>query len=103
MWREDNPSISLGRSRSKAGAAHPAPPMLAPSTFLQGPYRFVFHYIAGRSWQFGALLLTVVGAAGCAVAVQYVMKLLVDGMAGPREASATVWSALVLFVTFIAG
>jgi ATP-binding cassette subfamily B protein len=77
--------------------------MAAPSTFLKGPYRFVLHYIAGHPWQFGALLLTVVGAAGCAVAVQYVMKLLVDGMAGPREASATVWSALVLFVTFIAG
>ncbi|UVF21669.1 ABC transporter ATP-binding protein/permease [Microvirga terrae] len=98
MWREDNPLISL----SKSGAAHQAPPMLAPSTFLQGPYRFVLHYIVGRPWQFGALLLTVVAAAGCAVAVQYVMKLLVDGMAGPREASAAVWSALVLFVTLIA-
>ncbi|HEV2566948.1 MAG TPA: ABC transporter ATP-binding protein [Microvirga sp.] len=92
--------ISLGRSRSKAGAA---PAMLAPSTFLQGPYRFVLHYIVGRPWQFGALLLTVVGAAGCAVAVQYVMKLLVDGMTGPRDASTAVWSALFLFVTFIAG
>jgi ATP-binding cassette subfamily B protein len=77
--------------------------MLAPSTFLQGPYRFVLHYIVGRPWQFGALLLTVVGAAGCAVAVQYVMKLLVDGMTGPRDASTAVWSALFLFVTFIAG
>src|SRR5918993_415337 len=37
------------------------------------------------------------------VAVQYVMKLLVDGMAGSREASAAVWSALILFVAFIAG
>ncbi len=100
MWREDSPLISLGRSRSKAGAA---PAMLAPSTFLQGPYRFVLHYIVGRPWQFGALLLTVVGAAGCAVAVQYVMKLLVDGMTGPRDASTAVWSALFLFVTFIAG
>lgn len=103
MWREDSPLISLGRSRSKAGAAHAAPAMLAPSTFLQGPYRFVLHYMVGRPWQFGALLLTVVGAAGCAVAVQYVMKLLVDGMTGPRDASTAVWSALFLFVTFIAG
>jgi ATP-binding cassette subfamily B protein len=63
----------------------------------------VLHYVVARPWQFAALLMAVVGAAGCAVAVQYVMKLLVDGMAGPREASAAVWSALVLFVTFIAG
>jgi ATP-binding cassette subfamily B protein len=59
--------------------------------------------VVGRPWQFAALLIAVAGAAGCAVAVQYVMKLLVDGMAGPREASAAVWSALILFVTFIAG
>jgi ATP-binding cassette subfamily B protein len=31
------------------------------------------------------------------------MKLLVDAMAGPREANAAVWSALILFVSFIAG
>jgi ATP-binding cassette, subfamily B, bacterial len=103
MWWEDSLSVNSGRSRSRSLRIHPAPPMAAPSTFLQGPYRFVLHYIVGRPWQFGALLLAVVGAAGCAVAVQYVMKLLVDGMAGPRDASATVWSALILFVTFIAG
>jgi ATP-binding cassette, subfamily B, bacterial len=103
MWWEDSLSVNSGRSRSRSPRIHPAPPMAAPSTFLQGPYRFVLHYIVGRPWQFGALLLAVVGAAGCAVAVQYVMKLLVDGMAGPRDASATVWSALILFVTFIAG
>ena len=103
MWRDDSLSVNSGRSRSRSPRIQPAPPMAAPSTFLQGPYRFVLHYIVGRPWQFGALLLAVVGAAGCAVAVQYVMKLLVDGMAGSRDASATVWSALILFVIFIAG
>jgi ATP-binding cassette subfamily B protein len=103
MWWDDSLLVNSGRSRSRSLTINPAPPMAAPSTFLQGPYRFVLHYISGRPWQFGALLLAVVGAGGCAVAVQYVMKLLVDGMAGPREASAAVWSALILFVTFIAG
>jgi ATP-binding cassette subfamily B protein len=103
MWWDDSLLVNSGRSRSRSLTINPAPPMAAPSTFLQGPYQFVLHYIAGRPWQFGALLLAVVGAGGCAVAVQYVMKLLVDGMAGPREASAAVWSALILFVTFIAG
>ena len=103
MWRDDGLSVGPKGRPPEGGPPHRAPPPAAPSAFLQGPYRFVLHYVVGRRWQFAALLLTVAGAAGCAVAVQYVMKLLVDGMAGPREASAAVWSALVMFVTFIAG
>jgi ATP-binding cassette subfamily B protein len=104
MWRDDDSlSIASGTPRPRSDASHLAPPSAPPSAFLQGPYRFVLHYVAARPWQFAALLAAVAGAAGCAVAVQYVMKLLVDAMAGPREASAMVWSALVLFVTFIAG
>ncbi len=103
MWRDDGLSLGPKGHPPERGAPHVAPPPAAPSAFLQGPYRFVLHYVAGRRWQFAALLLTVAGAAGCAVAVQYVMKLLVDAMAGPGEASAAVWSALVMFVTFIAG
>ncbi len=103
MWRDDGLSPGPGGRHPRAGAPHLAPPPSAPSAFLKGPYRFVLHYVAARPWQFAALLIAVAGAAGCAVAVQYVMKLLVDGMAGSREASAAVWSALVLFVAFIAG
>ncbi len=103
MWRDDGLSVGPKGRPPEGGPPHRAPPPAAPSAFLQGPYRFVLHYVVGRRWRFAALLLTVAGAAGCAVAVQYVMKLLVDGMAGPREASAAVWSALVMFVTFIAG
>jgi ATP-binding cassette subfamily B protein len=103
MWRDDDSLTGARRQRPQADVPHLAPPEAVPSAFLQGPYRFVIHYVMSRPWQFAALLMTVAGAAGCAVAVQYVMKLLVDGMAGPREASAAVWSALILFVTFIAG
>ncbi len=103
MWRDDGLSAGAGGNRSHKDKTHVAPRIATPSTFLQGPYRFVLHYVVGRPWQFGALLLAVVGAAGCAVALQYVMKLLVDAMAGPREASGAVWSALILFVSFIAG
>jgi ATP-binding cassette, subfamily B, bacterial len=103
MWRDDGLPFRSRGHRPQAGGPHRAPPAAAPSAFLQGPYRFVLHYVVGRPWQFGALLTTVAAAAGCAVAMQYVMKLLVDAMAGPREASAAVWSALVLFVIFIAG
>jgi ATP-binding cassette subfamily B protein len=43
----------------------------------------------------------VVGAAGCAVIIQYVMKLLVDGMSQSGDAAA-VWSSLALFIGVIA-
>jgi ATP-binding cassette subfamily B protein len=44
----------------------------------------------------------VATAAGCAVGVQYQMKLLVDAMAGTGGPSAGVWAALGLFVLLIA-
>jgi ATP-binding cassette subfamily B protein len=44
----------------------------------------------------------VMGAAGCAVASQYVMKLLVDAMAGPREANSAAWTALAILIALIA-
>jgi ATP-binding cassette subfamily B protein len=43
----------------------------------------------------------VVTASSCAVAVQYVMKLLVDAMAGPRD-SGLAETALMIFIIFIA-
>jgi len=43
----------------------------------------------------------VIAAASCAVAVQYVMKLLVDAMAGPRD-SGQAETALAIFIVFIA-
>lgn len=70
--------------------------------FLNGPYRFVLHYIRRHALLFAGLAMTVVIAAACAVAVQYVMKLLVDGMAGSRDNAAAVWTALFLFVGLIA-
>jgi ATP-binding cassette subfamily B protein len=48
------------------------------------------------------LLLFVVGAAGAAVSIQYVLTMLVDIMAGPVEARGHVWIALGFFVGLIA-
>lgn len=75
--------------------ANPLPP------FLQGPGAFIWHYVRGRPLHFAGLALMVIGAAACAVVVQYVMKLLVDAMAGPRDGSAA-WTALWIFIGFIA-
>jgi ATP-binding cassette subfamily B protein len=79
-----------------SNAQEAAPP------FLSGAGPFILHYVWGRRLQFAALFFLVVGAAGCAVAVQYVLKLMVDAMSGVRDASS-VWPALALFVGLIAG
>ena len=67
------------------------------------PVAFLWHYICARPWHFGGLLALIVGAAGCAVAVQYGMKLLVDSMAqgGADRAGANVWFPLGLFIGLI--
>ncbi|WP_304640371.1 ABC transporter ATP-binding protein [Pseudomonas sp.] len=65
------------------------------------PVAFLWHYVRERPWHFGTLLLLVTGAAGCAVAVQYGMKLLVDAMAEGERAAANVWLPLWLFLGLI--
>ncbi len=67
------------------------------------PVAFLWHYIQLRQWHFGGLLLLIVGAASCAVAVQYGMKLLVDSMAqGTADrGAANVWFPLGLFISLI--
>ena len=63
------------------------------------PVAFLWHYICARPWHFGGLLALIIGAASCAVAVQYGMKLLVDAMAqGTADrGAANVWWPLGLF------
>lgn len=67
------------------------------------PVAFLWHYICARPWYFGGLLALIIGAASCAVAVQYGMKLLVDAMAqGTSDrGSANVWWPLGLFIGLI--
>ncbi|MCW2037558.1 ABC transporter ATP-binding protein [Xanthomonas campestris] len=66
------------------------------------PARFLWHYICQRPWHFGGLLVLIIGAAGCAVAVQYGMKLLVDAMSTDQRTQADVWTPLGLFIGLIA-
>jgi ATP-binding cassette, subfamily B, bacterial len=80
-------------ANSSAPAATPA--------FMQRPRDLVLHYVRRRPFHFAGLFILVVGAAGCAVAVQYGMKLLVDAMAAGDKAHAGVWAALGLFVGLI--
>ena len=60
---------ALARRPAEARAPSEAPP----PPFLRGPGAFILHYVRLRPLQFVALLAMVMGAAGCAVASQYVM------------------------------
>lgn len=72
-----------------------APPVQA------GAWPFVFHYARAWKLQVAGLLVLVLLAAGCAVAVQYVMKVLVDAMTGARD-GALATQTLVAFIGLIA-
>jgi ATP-binding cassette subfamily B protein len=73
-----------------------------PPRFMRGPLAFVTHYLRRRLWHFAGLIVLVLGAASCAVAVQYGMKLLVDTMALGQGGHRAVWGPLALFIGLIA-
>jgi ATP-binding cassette subfamily B protein len=76
-------------------------PQRLPQNLLH-PGRFIWHYILQRRGQFATLAATVMLAAGCAVAVQYQMKLLVDAMTGPVRSERVAWAVLSVFIGLIA-
>ncbi|WP_120997275.1 ABC transporter ATP-binding protein [Stutzerimonas urumqiensis] len=80
-----------------------APPKIVAPALPSGSMAFLWHYVRRRPWHFGGLMALIVGAALCAVAVQYGMKLLVDAMAGAGEnrGAANVWWPLWLFLGLI--
>ncbi|WP_207461371.1 ABC transporter ATP-binding protein [Azospirillum sp. SYSU D00513] len=66
------------------------------------PVSFLMRYIRLRPWHFGWLFTIIVSAAGCAVGVQYAMKLLIDAMAATDRQAADVWTPLGIFLGLIA-
>src|SRR4028118_2442659 len=97
MWTDLSlPALARRPADARAPSESPPPP------FLRGPGAFILHYVRRRPLEFAALLLMVMGASGCAVASQYVMKLLVDAMAGPREQNTAAWTALGFLIGLIA-
>ena len=87
---------------------HPGPsrPPVTGETpgFLRSPGRFFAHYVRRRAGRYGMLLALIVTAAGCAVAVQYGIRLLIDAMAadGGARAYAAVAGPLALLVALVA-
>ncbi len=70
--------------------------------FPNRPVPFLMRYVRLRRLNFAALIAIVVGAASCAVGVQFGMKLIVDAMNMPDREKAAVWFPLGLFLTLIA-
>jgi ATP-binding cassette subfamily B protein len=77
-------------------------PRRARAPFPRRPIPFLWRYVRLRPLHFGLLFAIIVGAASCAVGVQYGMKLIVDAMNAPDRASAAVWMPLGLFLGLIA-
>jgi ATP-binding cassette, subfamily B, bacterial len=92
------PGLQVSR-REAAPAATPGEPFDAP--FPDRPIPFLLRYVRRRPWMCGGLLALVVGAAACAVGVQYSMKVLVDAMAGVTRDEGAVWVALAVFIGLI--
>ena len=76
----------------RASTATPLPERAVP---------FLIRYLSLRPWHFGAMFLLIVGAASCAVAVQYGMKMLVDVMTLGDRRSEHVWFPFFLFLGLI--
>jgi ATP-binding cassette subfamily B protein len=62
------------------------------------PGRFIWHYILQHRTGFGVLAAAVLCASACAIAAQYQMKFLVDGMSAERHAAAAVWLPFWMFI-----
>ncbi|ODJ91720.1 ABC transporter [Pseudomonas viridiflava] len=76
----------------RASTATPLPERAVP---------FLIRYVSLRPWHFGAMFFLIVGAASCAVAVQYGMKMLVDVMTLGDRRSEHVWFPFFLFLGLI--
>ena len=83
-------------TRSVTHAVDPRPP------FPERPLLYVWYYLMRRRAAYGGIFVLTVGAALCAVGVQYGMRLLVDAMTQDGGSREAVWSAFALFIGLVA-
>lgn len=72
------------------------------AAFPRGPIAFLWHYIRRRPLLHFAALASVLGAAFCACAAQYGLKLIVDAMAQGVAHIDAAWRALAVFAGLLA-
>ncbi len=68
---------------------------------LRSTTAFIAHYMRASPAHFLALLLVVLGAAGCGVGVQYGMKLMIDAMTAPTGRRLAIHLALAVFIGLV--
>ncbi len=71
------------------------------SRLAERPFAFILRYVVRRPIAHCAILLAVIGAAGCAVSTQYGVKFMVDTLA-KGQGSNDVWLAFTLLVALMA-
>lgn len=76
--------------------------MEEPSRYARRPVAFVGCFVGRHKVAHAAILVTVLGAVGCSVGMQYGVKLLVDVLAH-GAGSGGVWRTFALLVALIAG
>ena len=89
------------RGKQLIGEDHHLADMDDLSRLAERPLAFIFRYVARRPLAHGAILLAVVGAAGCAVSTQYGVKFMVDTLA-KGQGSNDIWLAFTLLVALMA-
>jgi ATP-binding cassette, subfamily B, bacterial len=79
------------------------PPLRGVAAFPRRPIPFLWHYVRRRPLLHFTALAAVLGAATCAFAAQYGLKLIVDALAQGAEHMTAVWLALAVFVGLLGG
>ena len=74
-----------------------------PPTFIRSPARFIFHYVARRRWHFIGLAVLSFAASGCAIGVQYVIKMLIDTVTTQHGVTGGLISTVAMFMVLIGG
>lgn len=100
--------VELGRFlTAPLSPADPEPgdgvPSRGVAAFSRRPIAFLWHYIRRRRLLHFAALASVLGAAFCARAAQYGLKLIVDAMARGVAHIDAAWRALAVFAGLLVG
>jgi ATP-binding cassette subfamily B protein len=69
----------------------------------RGPIPFLLHYVRRRPGRHAIVLAAILAAVGCAIGSQYGIKNLVDVLDSQTPSDATLWMAVGILLTLVAG
>ncbi|HEY1795663.1 MAG TPA: ABC transporter ATP-binding protein [Stellaceae bacterium] len=77
--------------------------MHVPVYAARGPIPFLLHYVRRRPGRHAIVLAAILAAVGCAIGSQYGIKNLVDVLDSQTPSDATLWMAVGILLTLVAG